>query len=310
MFTQPDRPAGRGQALHASPVKCRALELGLPVHQPASFKSPEALEILRGLSLDALVVVAYGLILPRRRARDPQAGLHQHPCLAAAAMARRGADSAGAARGRCADRHHHHAHGGRSRYRAHAGGSRKSRSARATRRKRCTTGSRELGAELIVETLGELARAASAKCRSPPRASRTPAKIDKAEAVIDWRQDAAQISRQVRAFNPWPIAETRFDGAQLRIWEAEPLHRRPGAEAAPGTVLGTRRPKASTSPAAGGVLANSAPAARGPQAACRAGIHPGTASSTASASRAHEEPRAPARDPSPRMRWREYCARA
>ncbi len=64
MFTQPDRPAGRGQALHASPVKRRALELGLPVHQPATFKSPEASQLLQSLELDALVVVAYGLILP------------------------------------------------------------------------------------------------------------------------------------------------------------------------------------------------------------------------------------------------------
>ncbi len=64
VFTQPDRPAGRGQSLHASPVKSRALELGLPVQQPPTFKSPEALESLRALEVDALVVVAYGLILP------------------------------------------------------------------------------------------------------------------------------------------------------------------------------------------------------------------------------------------------------
>ena len=64
VFTQPDRPAGRGQALHLSPVKRRALELGLTVHQPASFKTPEALDLLRAAQVDALVVVAYGLLLP------------------------------------------------------------------------------------------------------------------------------------------------------------------------------------------------------------------------------------------------------
>jgi methionyl-tRNA formyltransferase len=64
VFTQPDRPAGRGQVLHSSPVKRRALELGLSVHQPATFKSPEALAQLRAADIDALVVVAYGLILP------------------------------------------------------------------------------------------------------------------------------------------------------------------------------------------------------------------------------------------------------
>jgi methionyl-tRNA formyltransferase len=64
VFTQPDRPAGRGRALHLSPVKRRALELGLTVHQPASFRTPEALEMLRAAEVDAMVVVAYGLILP------------------------------------------------------------------------------------------------------------------------------------------------------------------------------------------------------------------------------------------------------
>ena len=64
VFTQPDRPAGRGQALHFSPVKRRALELGLSVHQPASFKGPDAFDLLRAAQVEVLVVVAYGLILP------------------------------------------------------------------------------------------------------------------------------------------------------------------------------------------------------------------------------------------------------
>ena len=74
VFTQPDRPAGRGQPMHAGPIKRRAMELGLAVHQPLSFKSPEALEILRGLELDALVVVAYGLILPPAALECPRLG--------------------------------------------------------------------------------------------------------------------------------------------------------------------------------------------------------------------------------------------
>lgn len=74
VFTQPDRPAGRGQALHSSAVKQRALELGLPVHQPQSFKTPEALATLRGLGIDALVVVAYGLILPAVALGIPRLG--------------------------------------------------------------------------------------------------------------------------------------------------------------------------------------------------------------------------------------------
>ena len=74
MFTKPDRPAGRGRHVQLSPVKQRALELGLPVLQPATFKSPEALDALRALDLDALVVVAYGLILPPAALAVPRLG--------------------------------------------------------------------------------------------------------------------------------------------------------------------------------------------------------------------------------------------
>ncbi len=100
VFTQPDRPAGRGQNLHLSPVKRRALELGLTVHQPATFRTAEALEMLRAAQVDVLVVVAYGLILPAAVLALPDAGLHQYSRLAAAALARRCSHSARAARGR------------------------------------------------------------------------------------------------------------------------------------------------------------------------------------------------------------------
>jgi methionyl-tRNA formyltransferase len=67
------------------------------------------------------------------------------------------------------------------------------------------------------------------------------AKIDKAEALIDWRQDAVQIGRQIRAFNPWPVAETRFHDAQIRIWEAQPSKSpaRSVGKAVPNPVPGT-----------------------------------------------------------------------
>ena len=74
VFTQPDRPAGRGQALHVSPVKQRAVELGIDVYQPLSFKTTDAEATLRGLNLDALIVVAYGLILPAAVLAVPRLG--------------------------------------------------------------------------------------------------------------------------------------------------------------------------------------------------------------------------------------------
>src|SRR5579863_6200974 len=74
VFTQPDQPSGRGQALHASPVKNLAISRGLRVYQPGTFKSQELLDSLRGLELDVLVVVAYGLILPPAALQIPRQG--------------------------------------------------------------------------------------------------------------------------------------------------------------------------------------------------------------------------------------------
>jgi methionyl-tRNA formyltransferase len=110
-----------------------------------------------------------------------------------------------------------------------------------------------LGAELIGETLDGLAKGGVREVPQPSEGVTYAEKITKAEARIDWRHDAAHVLRQVRAFNPWPIAETRFNGAQLRIWDAE-LRDMPGvlpavsaaalssgssvgSRAAPGTVL-------------------------------------------------------------------------
>jgi methionyl-tRNA formyltransferase len=237
VFTQPDRPAGRGQPVHASAVKSRASELGLPVHQPFSFKSPEVLGMLRGLNLDALVVVAYGLILPAAAllapvrgcinihasllprwrgaapiqrallAGDPQTGitimrmdegLDTGPMLAACQIEIGAEDTAKILHDRLA----------------------------------------RVGAALIVDTLGKIEAGGVSEVPQPSVGVTYAGKINKLEAAIDWRQDAPKIWRQVRAFNPWPIAETRLNGAQLRVWEAavgdSPAD---AAHPAPGTVL-------------------------------------------------------------------------
>ena len=236
VFTQPDRPAGRGQPLHASPVKTLATLHGLPLHQPASFKSPETLATLQSLRLDALVVVAYGLILPPAALQSPklgcinihasllprwrgaapiqravlagdaktgvtimrmEAGLDTGPMLAARAIDVRAEDTAKTVHDRLA----------------------------------------RLGAELIGETLDGLKAGRVHEVPQRAEGATYAEKITKAEALIDWREDAVQVWRRVRAFNPWPIAETRLNGAQVRIWEAETrAGDAPGAE--PGRVLG------------------------------------------------------------------------
>jgi methionyl-tRNA formyltransferase len=98
-----------------------------------------------------------------------------------------------------------------------------------------------LGAELIGETLNALCSGRVREVPQPSAGITYAEKINKAEAVIDWQQDAVQIWRRVRAFNPWPIAETRLHGAQLRIWDSElpgAAMAQPEPVTAPGTVLG------------------------------------------------------------------------
>jgi methionyl-tRNA formyltransferase len=222
VFTQPDRPAGRGQPMHASPVKTLATLRGLPVRQPASFKSPEALEMLRSLELDALVVVAYGLILPPAALQCPKLGcINIHASLlprwrGAAPIQR--AVLAGDSKT------------GVTIMRMDTGldtgpmlAAREIDIGMDDTAKTLHDRLARLGAELIGETLNALRQGRVREVPQPSEGVTYAEKINKAEALIDWRQDAVLISRRVRAFNPWPVAETRLDGAQLRIWDAEML---------------------------------------------------------------------------------------
>jgi methionyl-tRNA formyltransferase len=222
VFTQPDRPAGRGRALHLSPIKRRALELGLTVHQPLSFKSPEALAVLRTADVDALVVVAYGLILPREALGMPRWGcINIHASLLprwrGAAPIQRAVLAGDPITGVTI-------------MRMEAGldtgpmlKSRTTAIAPTDTAKTLHDRLAVMGADLIAESLDGLGRGAIREIAQPAEGVTYAQKIDKLEALIQWERSAEEISRQVRAFNPWPMAETRFNGEQLRIWEAEPL---------------------------------------------------------------------------------------
>jgi methionyl-tRNA formyltransferase len=242
VFTQPDRPAGRGQALHLSPVKRRALELGLTVHQPASFKTPEGLEILRAAQVDLLVVVAYGLILPAAVLRLPEQGcLNIHASLLprwrGAAPIQRALLAGDPVTGVTIMR---------MEAGLDTGPMLLSRSVPIDTRdnsKSLHDKLAALGALLIEESLQTLRRGALTEVAQPLEGVTYATKIDKAEALIQWGRHAEEISRQVRAFNPWPMAETRVDGKQLRIWEAEPLDSPDlsGLGRPPGSVLTATR---------------------------------------------------------------------
>ena len=242
VFTQPDRRSGRGQPLQASPVKNLATLRGFPVHQPATFKSQALLETLRGLELDVLVVVAYGLILPPAVLQVPRQGcINIHASLlprwrGAAPIQR--AVLAGDSKT------------GVTIMRMEAGldtgpmlAAREIEIGADDNAKTLHDRLARLGAELIVDTLHALGLGRLREVPQPSEGVTYAEKINKAEAVIDWRQDAVQVWRRVRAFNPWPIAETRLNGTQLRIWDAQLPESavtgagESGAGPSPGTVL-------------------------------------------------------------------------
>ncbi len=233
VFTQPDRPAGRGLALHLSPIKRRALELGLTVHQPLSFKSPEAIDQLRAAGLDALVVVAYGLILPREALGIPRWGcINIHASLLprwrGAAPIQRAVLAGDPITGVTIMRMETGLDTGPMLH------------SRSTAIKPTDTAKTlhdrlaAVGADLIDESLLGLSQGSMHETVQPAEGVTYAQKIDKHEALIQWEQSEQAISRQVRAFNPWPMAETRCNGEQLRIWEAEPLEAQPVRSARPG----------------------------------------------------------------------------
>jgi methionyl-tRNA formyltransferase len=240
VFTQPDRPAGRGQAVQCSAVKQRALELGIAIHQPQSFRTPDAQIILRDLQVDCLVVVAYGLILPCAVLELPSLGcLNIHASLLprwrGAAPIQRALLAGDAATGVTIMRMDAGLDTGPMLAQREV--------AMADRE---TGGSLHdrlsaLGATLIVETLDEVAAHGVREVAQPAPGALYAGKIQKAEALIDWRDDAPHILRKVRAFNPWPVAETRWQGTQLRVWDAELAAADPAAEPRvrpdPGAVI-------------------------------------------------------------------------
>jgi len=234
VYTQPDRPAGRGRRLTQSPVKLRALELGLTVEQPANLKSLEARQRLASFGADLLVVVAYGLILPPEVLAAPRLGcLNIH-----ASLLPRWRGAAPIQRAILAG----DAHTGITIMRMDAGlDTGPMLLAEATPiDPRETGGSLHdrlagLGARLVVEAIGQWLGGTIQPRAQPAEGVTYAPKIRKEEAIIDWSQPAVAIDRQVRAFNPWPVAETRWRGEQLRIWAAGTGPNPSGGE--PGRVL-------------------------------------------------------------------------
>ena len=235
VYTQPDRPAGRGRQLQMSPVKQAALELGLPVQQPLNFKSEEALAILRSHEADLMVVVAYGLILPQVVLDTPRLGcwnVHASllPRWRGAAPIQRAIAAGDTITGVCLMQMEKGLDTGPVLLQLKTpigpkdtGGSLHDRLS-------------QLGAEVLRDGL-TLARAGmTLQAEAQPEAGVTYArKIDKAEAKLEWSSSAKALADQIRAFNPWPVAETELQGERVRVYQAQTLAEDSGKP--PGTVL-------------------------------------------------------------------------
>ena len=239
VYTQPDRPAGRGRGLTPSPVKLEAIQRGIPVLQPETLKRKETQEALRQLQPDLLVVVAYGLILPRAVLEIPRFGcwnVHASllPRWRGAAPIQRAIEAGDSETGVCL-------------MQMEAGLD----TGPVLLAMTTPIGDEETGGQLH-DRLAEMGAAVLADGLALRRADVKPApwiqpeagvtyahKLDKAEARLDWNQPAATLARKVRAFEPWPVAEALVAGERLRIHGAVALDLRHGS--APGAVLAAGR---------------------------------------------------------------------
>ena len=236
VYTQPDRPAGRGQQLAASAVKQCAVRHGLPVEQPATLRDAAAVERLQRWSADLMVVAAYGLLLPPSVLQTPRLGcvnIHASilPRWRGAAPIQRAIGAGDAESGVTIMQMDVGLDTGPMLLtRTVPIGPRETA---ATLHDRLAA----LGAQALLDTLDDIAQGAAQPRAQPAEGVTYATKIRKEEAAIDWARSAAEIDRQVRAFDPWPIAQTQWNGQQLRVWEATPIDS--SASPSPGKVLAT-----------------------------------------------------------------------
>ncbi len=237
VYTQPDRPAGRGRKLTPSPVKRLALTHGLPIHQPETLRAPEAQAELAALDADIMVVVAYGLILPKAVLEIPRLGcLNVHASLLprwrGAAPIQRAIEAGDAESGVTIMQMDEGLDTGAMLL------------VRRTPITATTTGGElhdslaVLGGEAIVEALDALAGEGLPATPQPEAGVTYAAKLSKAEAELDFREPAATLAARVRAFNPWPVTWCAQGSDRLRLLMGEASELFLGeAPAVPGTLL-------------------------------------------------------------------------
>ncbi|MEL7387156.1 MAG: methionyl-tRNA formyltransferase, partial [Pseudomonadota bacterium] len=232
VYSQPDRPAGRGKKLKASEVKTLALEHDLPVYQPESFKSEEAQQELASLNADVMVVVAYGLLLPKVVLDTPRLGcVNVHgsilPRWRGAAPIQRALWAGDAETGVTIMQMDEGLDTGDMLHIATCPITTEDTSASLY------TKLAELGPPALIETLNSMAAGTAVAEPQDDNLANYAKKLSKEEADIDWQMDAAQLERNIRAFNPWPVCFTQMQENTVKIWQADVVEQ--SGEA--GTVL-------------------------------------------------------------------------
>lgn len=236
VLTQPDRPAGRGMQLTASPVKQLALQKNLPVLQPQSLKDPAIQLALNAAGADVMVVAAYGLILPQAVLSMPRFGcINIHASLLPRWRGAAPIQRAILAGDKLSGITIMQMDAGLD-----TGPSLLQQSIPLTPHETAQTlhdKLARLGAEMIVQVIMQLAQGELAAVPQPTQGATYAAKLDKSEAALDWTKTAPELDRAVRAYNPFPGAYTQFEHAPLKIWKARPAVDCNGAA---GEILSTQ----------------------------------------------------------------------
>ena len=234
VFTQPDRPAGRGKKLMPSPVKVLAEEKGLPVFQPASLRAEENQQLVASLNADVMVVVAYGLILPKAVLAMPRLGcINVHgsllPRWRGAAPIQRSLWAGDAETGVTIMQMDVGLDTGDMLFKLACPITDEDTS--ATLYDKLS----ELGPQGLIATLQQLAQG-TVQPQVQDEAQVTYAeKLSKEEARLDWSLSAAQLERCIRAFNPWPMSWFVVDEQPVKVWKASVIPSKPTEK--PGTIV-------------------------------------------------------------------------
>ena len=234
VFTQPDRPAGRGKKLMPGPVKVLAEEKGLPVFQPVSLRPEENQQLVADLQADVMVVVAYGLILPKAVLTMPRLGcINVHgsllPRWRGAAPIQRALWAGDSETGVTIMQMDVGLDTGDMLHKLACPITAEDTSATLYDKLA------ELGPQGLIETLKQLASGtATPEVQDEARVTYAE-KLSKEEARVDWTLSAAQLERCIRAFNPWPMSWFEIEGQPVKVWAASVIA--DAADAAPGTIL-------------------------------------------------------------------------